>query len=413
MPEGHLEKIKKRLFQEVDKLSGKLTQASHDIHSHPELCFEERFAHDLLTNFLEEQGLEVQRNAYGLETAFEARAGSSGPQVAVLCEYDALADIGHGCGHNIIAAAGLGAGLAAAKIAEEMGGRVSILGTPAEEGGGGKVMMIERGAFKEIDAALMLHPAGLELTRMNCLAVRQLEAVFIGRPAHSAASPHKGKNALDAAVLAYSGVAALRQHILPEERIHGIFTQMGTQVNVVPHLVKMSWMIRATSKGALLELVPRVTACLEAGANATGCQLELSQNIPDYFEMLDNQPLLDLYIKNALQFGRTPLDPVEIGGSSLAGSTDMGNVSYEVPAIHPIIQVADGIPIHTEAFAECSISEEADRSMIEGAKIMAATIADYWASEETRKSAAESFEKQKAARFEAVGHIPAMDSHTT
>src|SRR5690606_23379878 len=193
----------------------------------PELRYEERFAHDLLAGVLEREGLAVNRSARGVETAFEAAAGASGPTVAVLCEYDALPGIGHACGHNIIAAAGLGAGLAAAALAGELGGRVLVVGTPAEEGGGGKVRLLEAGTFEEVDAALMVHPADADLLAMDVVALHEAHVTYAGEAAHAAAAPHKGRNALDAAVLGYVNVAALRQHIDPGERVHGIITHGG------------------------------------------------------------------------------------------------------------------------------------------------------------------------------------------
>jgi amidohydrolase len=226
--------LKDRLRAEVDARADKLVEVSHQIHEHPETNYEERFAHDLLTGVLEDEGLEVERSAYGVDTAFVARAGDSGPTIAVLLEYDALPGIGHACGHNVIATAGLGAGLAAASLASEVGGRIVVLGTPAEEGGGGKILMARAGAFEGIDAALMVHPAGDDLARMRVIAVQELVATYTGQAAHAAAFPHRGRNALDAAVLGYVNVAALRQHILPDERIHGVFLDAGEKPNIVP-----------------------------------------------------------------------------------------------------------------------------------------------------------------------------------
>src|SRR3954471_22879131 len=216
---------KDRLVAEVDRHAQGLLDASHRIHGRPELLFEERFAAELLCDMLEGAGLEVERGAYGLETAFAARAGSDGPTIAVLCEYDALPGIGHGCGHNIIATAGLGAGLAAAALADEVGGRVRILGTPAEEGGNGKQIMIDAGAFNGVDAAMMIHPADADLTRMDVIAAVTVEVEWFGLASHASAAPHLGKNALDAAVLAYMNVAALRQHIQSTDRVHGVFVK--------------------------------------------------------------------------------------------------------------------------------------------------------------------------------------------
>ena len=242
---------KARAAAAVEARADQLLDISHRIHENPELGFAEYFAHDLLADAAEGAGLAVQRQAYGVETAFAARAGSSGPLVAILCEYDALPGIGHACGHNIIAASGLGAGLAAAEVVEELGGRLLILGTPAEEGGGGKVRLIDGGALEGVDAAIMLHPAGLELAEMQTLAVQQLHARYHGRAAHAAAAPHVGRNALDGAVLGYVAAAALRQHIGTDERLHGIFTDGGQKPNIVPAYAETNWYVRSPTTARL------------------------------------------------------------------------------------------------------------------------------------------------------------------
>ncbi|HEX6424778.1 MAG TPA: M20/M25/M40 family metallo-hydrolase, partial [Acidimicrobiales bacterium] len=220
MESPDLTAAKARIAAEVDRRAELLVDVSHQIHARPELRYEEHFAHDLLAGVLEREGLAVTRSARGVETAFEAGAGTAGPTVAVMCEYDALPGIGHACGHNVIAAAGLGAGLAAAALADELGGRVVVVGSPAEEGGGGKVHLIDGGAFEGVDAALMVHPADADLLAMDVVALHEAHVTYTGEAAHAAAAPHKGRNALDAAVLGYVNVAALRQHIEPGERVH-------------------------------------------------------------------------------------------------------------------------------------------------------------------------------------------------
>src|SRR5437764_2052285 len=325
---------KDRLLAEVDRHADALIAASHRIHEHPELLFEERFAAELLCDMLEGAGLKVERGAYGLETAFAARAGSDGPTIAVLCEYDALPGIGHGCGHNIIATAGLGAGLAAAALADAAGGRVLILGTPGEEGGGGKVLMAEAGAFEGVDAAMMVHPAGHDLLQMNAIAIATWEVEYFGQEAHAAAFPHRGRNALDAAVLGYNAVAALRQHIQPNERIHGVFTKAGDKPNIVPDHTVAEWYVRSGTITSLQPLKERVLACLEGGATAAGCRMEHRATCPEYSDLRTNGPMADLYRANAERLGRQPS-----GSGQVVGSTDMGNVSYLVPSIHPMIKV--------------------------------------------------------------------------
>lgn len=379
-----IEALKRRTCDEVDRLADRLIDASHQIHAHPELNFEEVFAHDLLTSILDDEGRAPERHAYGVGTAFESRAGSTGPDIAVLCEYDALPGIGHACGHNVIATAGLGAGLAAAVLAEEMGGRVRIMGTPAEEGGGGKILMARQGAFDGVAAAMMVHPADADLIRMDCIAVQEMYIDYHGKAAHAAAAPQEGRNALDAAVLGYMNVAALRQHILPAERIHGIFVRAGDKANIVPAETAMTWMIRSSNIASLQPLKARVVQCLEASAVATGCSCDVSWQGVTFADMVDNGPMVAAYVDNAARVGRTVQDP-RASGKSVVGSTDMGNISYLVPSIHPMIQVAEaGVPIHTIDFATWARSEKGDLAVLDGAKVMAMTVLDLWASESLR-----------------------------
>ena len=374
-----LDAVKQRMGAEVESRAEHLVDVAHQIWDHPELCYAEHFAHDLLTASLEAEGMAVERGAFGIDTAFRAVAGSGdGPTVAVCCEYDALPGIGHACGHNVIAAAGLGAGLAAAALAEELGGRVVVLGTPAEEGGGGKIAMIERGAFDGVDAAMMIHPADAELDALIAIAIHELHVTYRGEAAHAAAFPHKGRNALDAAVLGYTAVAALRQHIEGHERIHGIFTHGGDKPNIVPASTSMQWYVRSGTRASLDRLKPRVLAALESGALATGCEVEMRwSDVPPYADLLDAPALLGAYTANMA--GRSRIVEPRATRPELMGSTDMGNVSHVVPSIHPMIQVApSGVAIHTPEFATFTRSEAADRAVVDGAVAMASTIADLW-----------------------------------
>ena len=368
---------KASLAAEVDRRRDVLVDLSRQIHARPELGYEEHFAHDLLTQVLEDEGLRVTRSARGIETAFEAHAGSDGPTVAVLCEYDALPAIGHACGHNVIAAAGLGAGLAAAALADELGGRVVVMGTPAEEGGGGKLRLIDAGAFADVDAALMVHPADADLLAMDVIAVHEVAVSYRGEAAHAAAYPHRGRNALDAAVLGYVNVAALRQHILPGERIHGIIDHGGEKPNIVPAFARSEWMVRSPKLAGLERLKARFLACLQAGADAAGCEMDVEWSDVVYADMLDNRAIGERYRANAEALGRIVRAPSAKG--RVVGSTDMGNVSYELPAIHPMIQVAPpGVAIHTPAFAGFAGGPEGNRAVIDGAKALAFTVADLW-----------------------------------
>ncbi len=376
-----VEALKQAACDRVDELAPRLVHASRAIHAHPELNYEEHYAHQLLTDLLEEQGIAPVRGAYGIDTAFDSSVGNEGPTIAVMCEYDALPGVGHACGHNIIATAGLGAGLAAAAVAEQAGGRLRIMGTPAEEGGGGKVKMARAGAFQGIDAAMMVHPADADLIRMDCIAIQELEVQFHGKAAHAAAAPWEGRNALDAAVLGYMNVATMRQHIRPNERIHGIFTHGGDKPNIVPSRAAMDWYIRSGTIDSLEPLTQRVYTALESAATACGCTMDHAWVGERYADMIDNQPMVQAYVRNAARVGRTVRDPAETG-RPVVGSTDMGNISYLVPSIHPMLKVApDGTPIHTVDFAAHAASAEGDQAVIDGAKVMAMTVIDLWTSE--------------------------------
>jgi amidohydrolase len=375
---GDLDAVKDRLDAIIDGHAELLVDASRRIHERPELGFDEHFAHGLLSDVLEGAGLQVTRGAYDVETAFAARAGTAGPTVAVLCEYDALPGVGHACGHNVIGTAGLGAGIAAAALADELGGRLLVLGTPGEEGGGGKVVLAERGAFDGVDAALMIHPAGRDLTRFGAIAIQQLNVVYRGKAAHAAAAPHLGRNALDAAVLGYTNVAALRQHIRSDERVHGIITDGGQAPNVVPERAEARWYVRSPTTAGLAELKARVLACLEAGAVAAGCEIEATWIDPAYADMVDNEAIVARYQANARRTGRTVTEPSR--DDAVIGSTDMGNVSHLVPSIHPMIAVSPpAVAIHTTDFARFAGGPEGDRAVLDGAKALAAPVVDLWA----------------------------------
>jgi len=381
-----LEAAKQAVCERVDQHASQLVAVSHQLHAHPELAWEEHAAHDLLTGVLDEHQLAVERHAYGLDTAFAARAGDSGPAVAVVCEYDALPGVGHACGHNIIGAAGLGAALATAPLAEHLGGRLVVLGTPAEEGGGGKITMMQRGALDGVEAALMVHPANVERRAMATLAVQQLWVDYHGRAAHAAAAPHEGRNALDAAVLGYLNVATLRQHLPTDERVHGVFTHGGDQPNVVPARAQTHWYVRAPDLGALDVLRERVLAALLAGAEAVGCRAEHRWHDIVYADLWSNPTIEDLWVDNVTRLGRRP-QPADALPTVIA-STDMGNISQQVPSIHPMLEVAPAdTPIHTAAFADHAAAPEGDRAVLDGAKAMAMTVVDLWARPEALAAA--------------------------
>ena len=384
--------LKARASARVDAERAALVELSARIHAHPELCFEEERAAGWLCDYLESRGLAVERGAYGLKTAFAARAGSGEPRVAVLCEYDALPGIGHGCGHNVIAAAGAGAGAALAAVIAETGGSVVVLGTPAEEGGGGKVLMGREGAFADLAAAMMIHPASLELIGMNVLAISAVEVEYHGRAAHAAATPHAGINALDGLVTAYQAIAQLRQHIRPSERIHGIITDGGQKPNIVPEHAAGLFYVRAADERRLARLKQRVDDCFRAGALASGAELHTRSNGEDYSDMWTNAALAAAYEANLNQLGRrvehTPPEHI-------SGSTDMGNVSKLVPSIHPMVAIAPPqVALHTADFATWAAADSGQQGVVDGAKALALTAIDVLCTPDLRTAMRAGFDAE-------------------
>ena len=381
----------------VDTVARTLLDVSHAIHERPELAFEEHFACEILANTLRNHALMVETGVYTLETAFETTINPDldGPTVAVLAEYDALPDIGHACGHNIIATTALGAALALNSVASQLPGRVKLLGTPAEERGGGKELMARAGAFEGIDAALMIHPAGVNLATMPSICIAEVEVIYHGKASHASAMPHKGINALDGLLLAYQAISNLRQHIRSTERIHGIVEEGGSAPNIVPDRTVGQFYVRAANEKDLAKLKPRVQACFEAGATGSGCTVEVNWAGVDYLDLNTNWPLADRFRHHAELLGRSFVDheqALKFG----AGSTDMGNVSYRLPSIHPMLAVAPpSVVIHNPEFAQWARSEKGDAAVIDGAKALAQTAAEYLLSPELQRQSAEAFELSK------------------
>jgi len=388
-----LARSKRDVCDGVDRMQDALLRLSRAIHARPELAFQEREAQKLLVAALSEAGLDVTPGAYGLETAFACEFGpEGGPRVAVLAEYDALPEVGHACGHNLIAAAGVGAGLALATLGARLPGRVRVLGTPAEEHGCGKELMARAGALDGVDAALMMHPSSVNLVNMPCVCMAELEVVYRGQAAHAAAMPERGVNALDALVIAYQGIAALRQHIAGSQRIHGIITDGGQAPNVVPERAAGRFYVRAATADELERLKRRVEGCFRAGASATGAELELSWGAADYLDIRYNEPLASAFRANAEALGREffPYDKLP---ASLQGSTDMGNVSHRVPSIHPMLAAAPlHCTIHNPEFAKWAGSEMGDAAALDGAKALAMTALDFLWDADLRERARNVFE---------------------
>lgn len=360
----------------LDEVVGTLYGISRWMYDNPELAYEEHRSSARLVDFLRESGFEVEYPAFGLDTAFAARIGSDGPTVAICAEYDALPRVGHACGHNIIATAAIGAGYALAPMADELGFRLVVLGTPAEEKFGGKVDLILAGAFDGLAAAMMVHPSPSDVVDPKVIAVAHLDVHYHGKAAHASAYPQLGINALDAAVQAYVNVSTLRQHIYPTDKIHGIIAEGGDAPNVVPDYTRSSWYVRAEHRDRLEELLPKVTACFEAAATATGCRVEIEYVGHTYDDMISNPTMTDLYAANSEALGR-PLARGDSLPPSQTGSTDMGNVSKIVPSIHPMLGI-DCLPTvnHQKEFAAHTVGPDGERAIVDGALGMAWTVID-------------------------------------
>lgn len=348
---------------------------SHRIHRHPELAFEETLASGWLAEVLDAGGFAVEHGCYGLPTAIRATAGSGPCHVVVCAEYDALPGMGHACGHNIIAAAAVGTGLGLAPVANDLGLTVTVLGTPAEEGGGGKILMLDRGAFDGADAAMMVHPAAQEAAALRGSAVSAFDVTYRGRPAHAGAHPEHGINAADAMTIAQVAIGLLRQQTRDVERIHGIVTNGGTAANVIPEVNTGSWIVRSDSMANLGALKERVHACFQAGALGSGSELTIQPSCPDYADLVHDPDMVALYQANAEALGRRFPAPGE--EPPVGAATDMGNVSKRIPAIHPMLGL-DCLPAvnHQPQFAAACITPAADRAVLDGAIALAWTAAD-------------------------------------
>jgi len=350
---------------------------SHRIHAHPEINFEEELAANWVATVLADAGFAVETGVADLPTAFVATIGSGPLTVGICAEYDALPGIGHACGHNIIAAAATGAGLALAPLADDLGLTVKVFGTPAEEGGGGKILMLQRGVFEGVHAAMMVHPSPIERETMACLAVSHTHVRYTGKSAHASAWPEQGINAADALTVAQVGIGLLRQHVPSASRIHGIVTHGGDAPNVVPEATSGVWLVRAPTLAELAVLEPRVRACWEAGALATGCTLETEPVGPPYSEMRYDIEMAASYRANATALGRTFIDLPKDLADRTAGSTDMANISLAIPTIHPMLGL-DCLPAsnHQPDFTAACATTVADKATVEGATAMAWTCVD-------------------------------------
>ncbi|MBN2320001.1 MAG: M20 family metallopeptidase [Acidobacteria bacterium] len=370
--------LKATAKEKLDSMQARIIELSHTIHAHPEVGFKEAQASAWILEFLSGEGFHIETGICGLPTAFSAKSGNGSLHVAICAEYDALPEIGHACGHNIIAAAAVGAGIAAARIADKADLTVSVLGTPGEEAGnaGGKILMLERGAFSDVHAAMMVHPAPFDNLTPNIIAASMFEVCYTGREAHASAYPEQGINAADALTIAQTAIGLLRQHILPTDRIHGITTHGGDAPNIIPARTTAKYLVRGRTLAELEDLRPRVYKCFEAGALATGSTLEITGGDRPYAEMIHDADIAVSFRRNSDALGRAFPD-VNLSTSGFAASTDMGNVSHAVPSIHPMIGI-DSYPAvnHQREFTVKCIAEPADRAVCDGALAMAWTAID-------------------------------------
>ncbi len=369
-----IEELKLKIKDRVESQRQQLIQLSLNIHDNPELGFEEEKASAWLASYLEDSGFHVERGIAGLATAFRATYGQGSPTIALLAEYDALPKIGHACGHNIIGVSAVGAAVASKAIIDKLGGSVVVMGTPGEEVFGGKIDMVKAGTFKEIDVAMLVHPEVRNMPTEEALACSSLEVEFFGRPAHAAGQPHKGINALDAMILAFTSINSLRQHIRGDARIHGIITDGGEAPNIVPAHSAAVFLIRALDYDYLAELNDKVLNCFTGASIASGARLEYRWRDRTYAPMKSNMTLAGLFKQNLESLGRQveTCDP-QFG----MGSTDMGNVSQVVPSIHPTIAIAPReVLIHTPEFAAAAASQAGQQGLMDAAKAMTMTVVD-------------------------------------
>jgi len=388
-----LDQAKTKVTDAVDRLADDLEKISHQIHATPELCFHEEQAAGWLSAFLERQGARVEHGVGGLPTAFRATIDGSGPgpTIAIMAEYDALPNIGHACGHNVIATAGTGAGAAIAAALGKIpfAGRIQVIGTPAEEGGAGKVRLMEAGVFKDVDAAMMIHGrCGTQVWRPS-LGIIKVKCEFFGKASHASSWPWRGVNALNAMIQLFVSLDQMRQQIKPEARIHGIITKGGDQANIIPEHTASEFYLRAPTRDYCQELLRRFDGCAQGAATATGCRVTVTSDPTIHDPLKANFTMAALFGKN-LERIDFPVDPDD--GEAGYGSTDCGNVSQVIPTIHPYIRISpDGIPGHSREFAEWAKSPLARAGMVAGAKALALTALDLMAKPDQLQRAKEEF----------------------
>ena len=372
-----LQVVKQGLLAAVREQAGELRQVAVELYNNPETGLQEVKSAALLAGLLARAGFAVERGVAGLATAFRAVSGSGRPTVAILAEMDALPQLGHACGHNVIAAAAAGAALALRRVVPAEAGTVVVLGTPAEELGIGKVEMIKAGCFGGIDFALMVHPSSRRYVVKNYLGLAKVRFTFFGRPAHAAAYPEEGINALDGVLLTFNGVNALRQQLRQDVRLHGIITEGGAAPNIIPERAACHFYVRADDLEAVRAARERLIACARGGATATGCRLEVEEDPRILAPLKTNHAFARLYAAQLAYLG-LPVDDSPPDRNK--GSSDIGNVSQVVPTIHPHVPIGEGINIHSERFARATVSPQGLAAVEEGATALALTVAELFAS---------------------------------
>jgi len=376
---------KQVVLNRVDEVGKVLIALSHKIHANPETAWQEFESSAAVAKTLSDHGFEVVEQVAGLPTAFRAEFGTGDLTVALCAEYDALPGLGHACGHNIIASSSVGAAIALASVANDLNLKVVVLGTPAEEGGGGKIVMLERGAFDGIDVAALVHPGPVDVAFAEPFAVRHIAVKFSGKAAHAAAYPEQGVNAADAFTVAQVAIGLLRQQLPSSVRVHGVMTRGGEAPNAIPEVTEGRWYVRATSTKLMEETFDRIAKCFEAGALATGCSLEIHDESQPYSEFTNHPNLNEIYKSNAEAIGRV-FDDNDPRIKMNRASTDLGNISKVIASIHPYIGVNSGAAVnHQKEFAAACITADADQAVLDASKAMAMTLVEIAANEELRK----------------------------
>ncbi len=385
-----LDRLKGAIVTQVDGNGERLAALAHEIYLYPETGLNEVRTSALLADLLEQEGFAVERGIAGLATAFRATWGSGGPRIALLAEMDALPGLGHACGHNIIGVAAAGAALALRHAMPAAAARIVVFGTPAEELGVGKVELVKDGFFSDIDFAMMVHPSAKRQVSKGYLGLAKVRYTFFGRPAHAAAYPDEGVNALDAVLQTFNGVNALRQQLRQDVRVHGIITDGGVAPNIIPARAACYFYVRAEDLAELARVRSRVNACAEGAAKATGCRLEIEEDERVLAPLKLNQAFAALY---SAQLDFLGLPEVAAEPANNRGSSDIGNVSQVVPTIHPHVPIGAGVHIHSEAFAQATVSAQGRLAVVEGAKTLALTAAELAFSAKLRQLIVAEFNK--------------------